>query len=222
MSNLLLVKSFNVLEIFGNVSAEWYLYLVLFLSIGVIFLAFALYKEQPRMALTKTQRICHVSIFTAICAVINAFTFFPASHISISLLATVCAVAGFLYGPKDAFIVGFMGDLITAIVLPAGPYNPLIGLASGLMGMIPALVLKKTGNIYMKIALSTIITLIVCTCGLNTLGLWLVYGIGKKTFVAYLFVRLPFQILVAGGNAILTALIIRILLQVLPKNKFNF
>ncbi len=221
MSNLLAIKSFDILEIFGNLSTKWYLYLALFISLAVIFLAFALYKEQSRMELTKTQRLCHVSVFTAICAVINAFTFFPASHISISLLATVCAVAGFLYGPKDAFIIGFMGDLITAIVYPAGPYNPLIGLASGLMGMIPALVLKKTGNIYMKVALSTILTLVICTCGINTFGLWLVYGMGKKTFFAYLFARLPFQILVASGNAALTAIIIRLLIRVFPENRFN-
>jgi ECF transporter S component (folate family) len=134
----------------------------------------------------------------------------------------VCALAGFLYGPKNAFIVGFVGDLITAIIFPAGPYNPLIGLASGLMGMIPGLVLRKTGNIYIKVALSAILTLIICTCGLNTLGLWLVYGIGKKTFFAYLFARLPFQIIMCAVNAMITVIIMRVLIHVLPKNKFRF
>ena len=74
----------------------------------------------------------------------------------------------------------------------------------------------------MKVALSTILTLIICTCGLNTLGLWLVYGMGKKTFIAYLFARLPFQIMMGAANAFLTALIIRVLIHVLPKNKFRF
>ncbi|MBR1983337.1 MAG: ECF transporter S component [Clostridia bacterium] len=221
MSNLFLTNSFAFAEIFGNFISKWYLYLVLILSLAIIFTVFALRKEQPRMKLSKTQTICHVSVFTALCAVVNAFTFFPASYISISLMATVCFVAGFLYGAKNAFVIGFMGDLITAIILPAGPYNPLIGLASGLMGMIPAIILKRTGNIYMKIALSTIITLIICTSGINTFGLWLVYGIGKKTFFAYLIARLPFQILVASGNAFLSAIIIRILIRIVPKNKLN-
>lgn len=221
MSSLLLTGSFAFSEIFGNFISKWYLYLVLILSLAIIFVAFTLREEHPRMKLSRTQTICHVSVFTALCAVVNAFTFFPASYISISLMATVCFVAGFLYGPKNAFIIGFMGDLITAIILPAGPYNPLIGLASGLMGMIPGLIFKRIGNIYMKIALSTVVTLLICTSGINTLGLWLVYGYGKKTFFAYLLARLPFQILVASGNAIISAIIIRILMKVLPKNKIN-
>ena len=221
MSNLL-VSSFSFAEIFGNISTEWYLYVALGACLWFMFLAFALYNEPPRMKLTSTQNICHVAIFTAICAVVNALTFFPVSYISISFVATVCALAGFLYGPKNAFIVGFVGDLITAIIFPAGPYNPLIGLASGLMGMIPGLVFRKTGNIYIKVALSAILTLSICTCGINTLGLWLVYGIGKKTFFAYLFARLPFQIIMGAVNAMITVIIMRVLIHVLPKNQFRF
>ncbi|MBQ7348873.1 MAG: folate family ECF transporter S component [Clostridia bacterium] len=223
MSNLLAVQAFDFSAIFGNIVESWYLYVAMAGCFLVLALFFVFFKTNVRAKLTRTQRICHIGIFTAICTVVNCFSFFPTSYISISLLATVCAVAGFLYGPRDGFIIGFTGDLLQAIIMPAGAYNPLIGIASGLMAVIPALVLnKKSGNLYMKIAISSLICLIVCTSGLNTFGLWLVYGMGKKTFLAYLFVRLPFQILVSAGNAVISILIIRLLPKILSRSRFNF
>lgn len=220
MSNLL-ISAFSFKEIFGNVVSKWYLYVALVVCVALLVLFFVSHKSKPRFILTETQRVCHIAVFTAICVAVNVFSFSPSSSITVSLLATVCTVAGFLYGPKDAFIIGFTGDLIGAIIYPMGAYNPLIGLASGLMGMIPAIVFSWSGNVYTKVAISTLITLGVCTCGLNTFGLWLFYGLGKKTFYAYLFARLPFQIIVALGNAVLSVVLIKLLIKILPKNKLD-
>ncbi len=221
MSNLL-ISAFSFKEIFGNITSKWYLYLALGVCAVLLVLYFVFYcKGGSRLKLTETQRICHIAVFTAICVAVNVFSFSPSSSITVSLLATVCTLAGFLYGPKDAFIIGFTGDLIGAIICPFGSYNPLIGLASGLMGMIPAMVFSRSGNVYMKVAVSTLLTLGICTCGLNTFGLWLFYGLGKKTFYAYLFARLPFQIIVALGNAVLSAVLIRLLVKILPEDKLD-
>ena len=218
MSILLVPSSFEFSAIFASFNDWWFLYLILIASVALVFIAFKYYKFSGALNVSGTKRLCHIAIFTAICAIINCFSFFPVSYISISLLATVCMVAGILYGARDGFIIGFLGDLIQAIVMPAGAYNPLIGLASGIMAVIPAIVFNKnTQGIYVKIAISSLLCLAICTAGLNTFGLWLFYALGKKSFLAYLFIRLPFQILVCAGNAIVSAIIIKVLMRIFPK-----
>ena len=221
MSNLL-VSSFDFSAIFGNIIEKWYLYLPLLLIIG-LFIALFFVKDKERNYLSNTQKLVYTAMLTALCTILNCFiTFYPQNYIAISFNSTICFVAGLLLGYKRGFCVGFLGDLIGAIIFPQGVYNPLIGLASGLFGFIPGLLFDKFRiNKYLLTVISSIITLILCTCFLNTFGLWLIYGLGKKTFFAYLFVRLPWQTFVAVGNAVLCLLLVAFLPKVLPKNKFN-
>ncbi len=214
-------NAFNFDEIFANFLDFWYAYalLLVFLVSFILFVVFR--KKVKRHNLTQTQSITYISVLTALCAVVNVLTQYPATYIAISFVPTMCFIAGYMLGAKAGFIIGFMGDLIAAIVFPAGPYNPFIGIANGLMGFIPGFIFDNfKGNIYIKIVISTVLTLFICTIGLNTFGLWLIYGYGKKSFWAYLWVRLPWQALVAAGNCVLCVSITSILRKVLPKHKF--
>lgn len=215
-------QAFDFAAIFGNFSESWYYYLALFLFFAIVAVFFVFAKPKRENKLSHTQKIVYTAVFSALSLVANSFSYFPVSYISISVLSTVCFLSGALLGAKSGFLVGFIGDLLGAIIFPAGAYNPLIGIASGLSGFIPgALFDYFKGNVYLKAAISFILTLIICTCGLNTLGLYLVYGLGKKTFWAYLIVRLPWQAIVAAGNFALSTAIFGVLKKVLPKNKFE-
>ncbi len=225
LSNLLLAppSAFDFSAIFGNVVEKWYYYVgaLVFVALLVVLL-FVSKKRSPRNNLTHTQKIVYTAVLTALCTVVNSFSYFPVSYISISFVPTVCFIAGFLLGAKGGFAVGFIGDLIGAIIFPAGAYNPVIGIANGMLGFIPGFIFEYfKGNKYLLIAISAVVSLIVCTSGLNTLGLWLIYGMGKKTFWVYLLVRLPWQVLVAAGNAFLCSGLAALLPRVLPVGKFN-
>ena len=66
-------KAFNVTYIFKSVVSKWYLYVALALVIvGVVILACKI-KPPKRHNLSSTQRIAYLSIFCAICVVVNIF-----------------------------------------------------------------------------------------------------------------------------------------------------
>ena len=220
--NNLLISAFDFSVIFGNILSEWYYYAFLLAVLAALVALFILKKPRfERNRLTRTQRLAYVAVLTALCTVVNSFTYYPVSYIAISFVSSVCFIAGYLLGAKLGFAVGFIGDLIGGIIFPAGVYNPIIGVASGLMGMIPGLYFENSSrNAYVLTALSFLTTLIVCTSGLNTFGLWLVYGMGKKSFFVYLWARLPFQVLVAAGNAAICCALAGIFPRILPKSRF--
>ena len=65
-------------------------------------------------------------------------------------------------------------------------------------------------NVLTVINLYILVTLI-CTCFLNTMGLWLMYAVGKKTFFVYLSVRLPWQLITSGINCSLSIVAFKLL-----------
>lgn len=142
-------------------------------------------------------------MFTGITLLLNIFTvdtgvkYFVLSFTYIPLF-----FAGVMINPVVGFLVGFLADLLGSFIHPLGPYNPLIGIASGLLGLIPGLISKiKPLNDYVKAIISFVLMLVICTCGLNTYALFLMYSKGK-TFWAYLGVRFPFQVVVASINMV--------------------
>lgn len=159
-------------------------------------------------AIKTTKRIAYTAVLTALATVFNIITFFPVRYCSLSFTSIPCFIAGVVLGPISGFAVGFLGDLIGHFILPQGAYMPLIGISSGLFGVIPGLIfLFFNGKDYLKIIVSFFLCLIVCTVFLNTYNLWLVYSKGTKTFWTYLKLRLPFQILVSAINCFLTCII---------------
>ncbi len=168
-----------------------------------------------------TKRITMIAMFAAISVVLNMFTIITGvKYFAISFTYIPAFIAGALMGPLSGFLVAFLGDLIAGLIRPLGLYNPLIGIASGLLGFIPGLVFKllKT-NDYIKLALSAILCLVICTAGLNTVALYIMFG-GGKTYWGYLSVRLPFQLAVLVIN-LATMIIIWKPLRMLER-KFSF
>lgn len=153
-----------------------------------------------------TKRITMIAMFAAISVALNMLTIITGvKYFAISFTYIPAFVAGAFMGPVSGFLVAFLGDLIAGFIRPLGTYNPIIGIASGLLGFIPGVVFKllKT-NDYVKLALSALLCLVICTAGLNTFALYLMFG-GGKTYWGYLSVRLPFQLAVLAIN--LTAMI---------------
>lgn len=157
-----------------------------------------------------TKRIAYTAVLTALATVFNIITFFPVRYCSLSFTAIPCFIAGVVLGPISGFAVGFLGDLLGHLIMPQGAYMPLIGISSGLFGLIPGLIfLLFNGKDYLKIGISFLLCLVICTVFLNTYNLWLVYSKGTKSFWTYLELRLPFQILVSAVNCFLTSIIYR-------------
>ena len=122
----------------------------------------------------------------------------PISQIYFSFVPVV--LAALLYGPLPAALVGAVGDVLGAVLFPAGAYFPGFTLTSALGGLIYGLFLyKKPAALWRSVSAVLIITVFL-NMGLNTLWLWITMGNGVwGLFLSRLpkyFVVAPVQILV--------------------------
>ncbi len=219
MQFLLLAKSFDFKAIFGNVITKWYYYVILAAFLIALILFFSLKKQPSRNNLSNTQRLVYTAVFAALSFVANYFTVKVSDALQISFVSATAFLGGYLLGGGLGFAAAFLGDFICGIVAPFGAYNPIIGIGSGLWGLIPGVIFDFfRGNVYVKIAVSFAISFIVCSFLVNTWGLSLMYSM---TFLS-LTALLPWKLLVTVINAAVCYAIVPILLpRILPKDKFN-
>jgi len=105
-------------------------------------------------------------------------------------------LSGLVFGPLAGLVVGAVSDLAGYIVnTGGGPYFPLFTLSSALTGLLPALIVRRLPEdefpSLWQTALAVTVTGLICSVGLNTLFLHLLYGKG-------LWVLLPPRIISRG------------------------
>ena len=207
MSLFLAINAFDFSAIFKTIHTKWYYYIALLVFI-ILLCSFFFFKKQPkRNDLNKTQKICYVSVLAALATVSNIFDIKISDEFQISLVATVGFIAGYILGGGYGFAVCFVGDLLGAIVNPHGPYNPIIGIGTGLWGLIPGIAFSYfRGNEYVKTVVSFTIGFLLVSAGINIVGFCLMYPT-YYTFEA-LLPTLPLKLAVVAVNcAICTGLV---------------
>lgn len=125
--------------------------------------------------------------------------------------------AGILFGPLSGFIVGIMTDTIGFFISSTGMWSPFTTLMYGLSGVIPALFvshfnlsrettdgashLRYTRSLsfqsirtYWRLQLGVLASQVICSMGINTLGLAL---IGGKGFFVLLAARWPASLIMS-------------------------
>lgn len=164
-----------------------------------------------------TRLIVYLALFTAIAAVLNLITIFPVKHFAITFTSIPCFFAGIFLGPFYGFFVGLFGDILGSLFSgQIGSYIPIIGFASGMFGFVPGIVQKFIRvDMKYKIMINYILCFIICTTCLNTVGLWLYFG--QSSFLAYLAVRLPFQLANSLINIFAAMVMYKSMVELLPK-----
>nr|MBO4517636.1 folate family ECF transporter S component [Clostridia bacterium] len=195
----LLTEAFDFAAIFKTVRTRWYYYIALAVFI-ILLCSFFFFKKQPKKNnLTKTQKICYISVLAALATVSNIFDIKVSDEFQISLVATVGFMAGYMLGGGYGFAVCFIGDLLGAIINPHGPYNPIIGIGTGLWGLIPGIAFWYfKGNEYVKTAVSFVLGFLLVSSGINVVGFCLMYPT-YYTFEA-LLPTLPLKLAVVALN----------------------
>ncbi len=221
LSSVSFDKAFDFAYIFKTFVTKWYYYLALLVFLILIVCAFFIKKQPERHRLSNTQKIVYVAIFSAFCAVSNIFDIPVNESLQLSLVATVGFIAGYLLGAGEGFFVCFIGDLIGGIICPKGPYNPVIGIGTGLWGLIPGIAFSYfKGKGVVKLIVSFVLGALVISLGVNTVGYALMYP--KYTTLALSFAMLPFKLISVVTNAVISFFIMLSLKKVLPKDKFSF
>ena len=119
-----------------------------------------------------------------------------ATALSVSFTMFFSVFVGVLLGGIAGFCTGFLGDLIGFFLHPMGEYSPWIGISTGLMaffaGLCVHVLFTQKRNVYIKLAVACLLIFVICTCGITTLYLNLVWVKGM-TYFEYLFTRLFVQ-----------------------------
>ena len=125
--------------------------------------------------MNKTFKLASIAMLTALGIVTNLFTIPLSGSNSMSFTIAIGFFSGIYLGALPAAVVGFLGDLIAHLILPHGAYNLYLALSTTLFGVICVLIYKIKMPKLVKLIVAAVICYIVCLCGLNTLGLWMVY-----------------------------------------------
>lgn len=143
----------------------------------------------------KSRKIAYVGVATALSVAVNALEI-KLGVVQFSFTIFFSMFIGVLLGGVAGFCAGFLGDLIGFFIHPMGEYSPWIGISTGLMaffaGLCVYVLFSEKGNLYVKLTLACLLIFVVCTCGITTLYLNLVWVKGM-TYFEYLFTRLFVQ-----------------------------
>ena len=110
----------------------------------------------------------------------------PASRLSVGYLPIM--LASILLGPVWGMGVGALADVVGFLLFPSGTYFPPITLTSALVGMLPYVFMRLTGNWpqWLKVLISVALTQILCSIFLQTYWLSLLMG---KAYLVLFFPR---------------------------------
>ena len=148
-------------------------------------------------------------------AAINLLT----NQYKLSFIAVILA-AVFL-GPAYAAVVGGLGDLLSALIMPTGPYFPGFTAVSALVGLMFGLMLYKKIT-YPRIVISVFIAQVAGTLILNTFNLafyFIINGIGKYgTSVMAIVSALALSRLIQAGIYLVAEIAFLVLLKKFKPN----
>lgn len=99
--------------------------------------------------------------------------------VEISLTPIPVMLAGMMFGPLAGGLVGFAADTAGFFLgMPTGAYNPAFSVTMALFGVIAGLFyMKSQKNTIWRVTLAVVTAQLVCSVVLNTLLIWLFYGV---------------------------------------------
>ena len=156
-----------------------------------------------------SKNIAYLAIIAAVSVILNTLTItVPGSGIALSLTYIPNFIAGYFFGPGAGFLVGVIGDGLGCIIWPKGAWLPTLTLSAGLMGAIPGFIRMLPLKEKWVLALSYVLTYLVCSLGINTTTFWFVYAAPKnKAFGAWFAIKLTTSLLNMVANLVINFLL---------------
>lgn len=130
------------------------------------------------------QRVAYIAVLAALCIVTNTFEIkFATVQFSFTIVSSV--LAGMMIGPLFGAAAVFLGDGVGYLINSMGyPYYWWVALSCAMMAVIAGLIMlipmRFKGSIFVRLALISILTLLVCSVLINSTGM---YYIGLKIYM---------------------------------------
>ena len=131
------------------------------------------------LGLSDARQLAYIGVMTALCIAVNFFEIKLAdTQFSFTVFASI--LSGILLGPVFGFVSSFLGDALGFLVNSGGfIYMPWVGLSVAFMaffaGLFMNLPLRFRGGVYVKLALVCLVSLLVCSVGINSTGFYFFY-----------------------------------------------
>lgn len=148
--------------------------------------------------MSRAKKIADMAIFITIGVVLNIVSFPLYGNLGqMSFVYAFSYIVGILFGPWIGFGIASLADLIPALLLPQGPWMPLITLSVGMMALIMGLAFKLPKlNFLLKMVIGVFSAYLLCTSVLTPLGEVPLFYIWPYTFAktigASLGIKSPF------------------------------
>lgn len=158
---------------------------------------------------TTAKKIAYIAVLAALCIVTNTFEIkFATVQFSFTIVSSV--LAGMMIGPLFGAAAVFLGDGIGYLMNSMGyPYYWWVALSCATMAIVAGLIMyipmRFKGSIYVKLALICVATLLLCSAGINSAGM---YFIGLKLYMPK-NVQAAFEERFGGRNTYFIYLLIR-------------
>lgn len=160
-----------------------------------------------------TQTLVVMAIMVAIQVILSRFLSINAWNMKIGFAFIPIFVTGYLYGPVNAGIVGFVSDIIGASLFPSGKFFPGFTLNAIISGVVMGLFFYKKQDVK-RIAGATAVEQLGVSLWLTPLWLHMLFGASYKALIVS---RIP-QIAVM---LVLEPLIMYVMLKVLKNAKIK-
>jgi ECF transporter S component (folate family) len=122
------------------------------------------------------KKIVFLSMLIALEVVLTRFLSITTLIVRIGFGFLPVAIAGIYLGPVYGAAAGAISDLIGSFLFPSGVYFPGITFTSALRGYIFGLIHYRRPITIKRIAISSVITTVICDLVLNTLWLHILTG----------------------------------------------
>ena len=165
-----------------------------------------------------TKKILIIALACAITLILNRLIpALPYIHVTLDFLPVFLVAV--LYGPLWSTLTYALADTLGSILLPYGPYNPIVTVFIALTGLILGLVFYKKdlsgSKIVVRSIVASIIIFIVRLFGI-TFALW-VYAAAGDAYYGLIVARLPFCAISAVVMAILIPITYKLLYKQIKK-----
>lgn len=147
-----------------------------------------------------TKTMVLLSVLVALQIILARFCSFNAWNTRIGLGFIPVALAGALFGPLSAALVGAVSDILGALLFPSGTYFPGFTVTAACMGLSFGFFLRN-GRLHLpRILMAVGLNQIVFSLGMNTLWISILYG---SSFFALLPARALQVVVIAPVQVII-------------------
>ena len=156
-----------------DIFSDFWISLVFIISIFVLLLLYCIIirKDKFREHFKHTHVLAICSLMMALNIVLGYFTIQFSAYLRIGFGFMTQPIIAMLFGPLVACVTGIIQDIISLILRPTGPYNPIYSLSVGISAIIYGIMLYKKNPTFIRVLLTKLLIIIVGNIILNSIAL---------------------------------------------------